>query len=777
MAKFKPLLDAGWEVIPLAREGGKKPLVDGHHGADHEVADAETVKGWAKRYPDCNPAIVLPPGIVGLDVDNHDADGLLALDEFERVNGELPEGPHIFHGYQGDGRPSPYGTYLFTVPPEVLDRFGPRGIVGNLNKVTGLPGVDVIAPWLRYNVAPGAVHKSGETYEWAVGTDVVETCSPTDCPMLSVQQAEALLSRRAKAAPRPSKPITGAEAPAPAASGADRGTALLKQVRALAELPEGETLRIEGADRGWQHNDGFYVLACALRRLCEETGRDPEVIKAKFVKAASAGGVGLDEFEAERQWENAEYAVETDDLGGDDEEGGPYRVAAIQRPIDFTDEYLSRVYTDADGVLTLRFSDLRFWLWEHDQHGSFFRPLLPSEMKSRLTDDLHGEHETMMLEDGPETRPIVVSRRLKAEVLDALEDRTLDSHHGAAGALLDAVGGVPFKNGWLNVETGVLEPISPARNVRWCVPGDYDPDAPDPVEWLKFLDSIGFTADTDEYRLLRQWFGYLLSGSTKQQKALLMIGPPRAGKGTILRVAEAMFGLGAVGLDLGAFGTNFGLSPIIGKGLATVDDARFDVKTDKATVRRILTLVAEGMMSIDRKHKDPVSVQATARVMMATNELPALLEASSALATRFVFLNFTKSFVDQEDRFLLRRVLTELPGIVRWALDGLADLDAMGRFVETDAGRVLKREMVEIGNPIQTFIEEECELEPSAWTSTHDLHEAYVMWAERGHYYVPSVNVFARDLNAAFADSELRPGQRRIGSKNTKGFIGVRLGV
>lgn len=759
--KFGPLLKAGWEVIPLKREGGKKPLVSGFHGAAHEVADEETVRGWAKTWPDCNPGLTMPPGIIGLDVDNHDADGIDALREFERVNGELPEGPRIFHGFTDEGLPSPYGTRLFRVPEECLDYFGPKMIVGNLNKVSG-PGVDVIAPWLRYNVAPGAVHRSGEVYQWAWGDEALsEHPRPEDVPFLTVQQFEALRTGRSSQGVKTIKTVS---APTPE----NRGTMLLKQTRELAMLAEGETLEIEGQQRGWQMGDGFFVLACALVRAALAAGRDLDVIGAKFVKAAVADGHGLDEADAERQWENALLMVEEDSEF-------VYDVSILQKPMDFASEYLNRHHR-LDGVLTLRYQDMRYWEW----CGTHYKVLETDEIAAMCGQHLNGKPEMYVAKvDGVfvrEQRLIAWNNKCRGELLPALKERTLVSPKGG-GVLLPSIGGVPFLNGWLDIESGELVPLTPDRDVRWVVPGKYDPDAPEPIEWLKFLESIGWTPETQEYRLLRQWYGYLLSGDQKLHKAAMLVGPPRAGKGTILRVAEAMFGEGAVGLDLDAFSTNFGLSPIVGKGLATVDDARFEVKTDKATVRRLLTLVAQGTMSIDRKYKDPLSIRATARLMLATNEIPALIEASDALASRFIFLKFTESFIDREDFGLERRIISELPGIVKWALEGLADLRRVGHFSETDTGLALKREMAEISNPIRLFIEECCEFSEDGWVATDELHEQYVMWAEPRKYHLPSPAIFARDLNAAYPDSVICAKQKRIGSKVRRGFQGLRLGV
>ena len=61
----------------------------------------------------------------------------------------------------------------------------------------------------------------------------------------------------------------------------------------------------------------------------------------------------------------------------------------------------------------------------------------------------------------------------------------------------------------------------------------------------------------------------------KQQKLIALIGPSRSGKGTIAGVLTQLLGGGNVGNPtMDNLSTNFGLSPLIGKPLAIISDAR-----------------------------------------------------------------------------------------------------------------------------------------------------------------------------------------------------------
>jgi hypothetical protein len=90
---------------------------------------------------------------------------------------------------------------------------------------------------------------------------------------------------------------------------------------------------------------------------------------------------------------------------------------------------------------------------------------------------------------------------------------------------------------------------------------DYDPvpNAPQPTAWFEFLHQL-LEDDTEAWDLVQQWFGYMLTADTAQQKALLLVGPRRSGKGTLGRVLKALIGAANVcGPTTSSLAGNFGL--------------------------------------------------------------------------------------------------------------------------------------------------------------------------------------------------------------------------
>lgn len=293
---------------------------------------------------------------------------------------------------------------------------------------------------------------------------------------------------------------------------------------------------------------------------------------------------------------------------------------------------------------------------------------------------------------------------------------------------------------------------------------DYDiplGDLPPPDAWIKFLNQL-WPDDQQSIEALQEWFGYLLTADTRQHKILMLVGPKRAGKGTICRVQRELLGRENIaGPTLASLSTNFGLWPLVGKSLAIVSDARLTGRTNKAAiVERLLSISGEDLLTIDRKNREPIHVQLPTRLMLVSNELPSLTDASGALASRMILLRLTQSWYGQEDTELTHKLLEELPSIAIWAIFGLERLRERGRFVQPDTSLELIEELEEISSPIMAFVKERCDRGPDYDVVRADLYDAYVQWAEaRGRTFKLEQGEFGKQLFAACP--EVRPHRPR----------------
>jgi putative DNA primase/helicase len=332
---------------------------------------------------------------------------------------------------------------------------------------------------------------------------------------------------------------------------------------------------------------------------------------------------------------------------------------------------------------------------------------------------------------------------------------------------------VACRNGLLHVGTRKLYDHTPRFFGTVAVPFAYDPSAPIPSRWLRFLAEL-WPDDQDSVDALQEWFGYVLSGRTDLHKILLPIGPTRSGKGTIARIITALVGAANVaGPTLASLSTNFGLAPLLGKPLAVVSDARLGGGSEHQVVERLLSISGEDMLTIDRKFREPWTGKLPTRFLILSNELPRFGDASGAIADRFIVLVMTTSFLGRENTHLTAELMAELPGILGWSLDGLDRLARNGTLTSPQSSRDAIIALHDLVSPVSAFVRDRCDVGHGEVART-DLFAAWKSWAEDNNHRPGNSATFGRNLRAVVP--MLRDRQPRIGGSNSaRYYAGLRL--
>ena len=275
----------------------------------------------------------------------------------------------------------------------------------------------------------------------------------------------------------------------------------------------------------------------------------------------------------------------------------------------------------------------------------------------------------------------------------------------------------------------------------------YDPDAAHPTQWQAFLAQI-FGEDKQAMDAMQEFFGYCLSTDTAQQKMLLVVGPPRSGKGTMARVLRELAGPDSVaGPTMSSLSGDFGLEPLIPRPIAIISDARIGQRTDKAAVtERLLSISGEDTMSVNRKNTSFWHGKLQTRFIIITNEIPALADGSGALANRFIIVLLQTSFLGKEDPALFEKLKPEMPGILNWAIDGYQRLRERGHFVQPESATEALEEMMRIGSPVRAFVSECCEVGVGYEEEQEFLWDKWKEWCARNGNQPGSKNWWGRNL-------------------------------
>ncbi len=352
----------GWSVVPLPR-GKKKSPPEGFTGGNGRVPSYPDMHAWAQsdKHRDGNLAIVLPPNVVGIDVDHYGGKrGGDTIAEAQNRWGKLP--PSYRSTSRADGRS---GIRLFRIPEGVK-------LVESIKfPELGLGGVEIIQQHHRYVVCWPSIHPSGEVYRWYADIDGSLMDGPpavTDIPELPPEWVEALTETA----------HNGTELPP---DGAYDVSKAITKGEPSKRVRERLALAVEDiAGDGCRHDE---VRDHVLGLLRYGKQGDPGVrtallrLRKVFVNVV---GADRDGGRAEAQHEFDSFirgehvaAVLADDSYDDDQDDS----AATEQPKSKTKSST----TNLDRVLTFVpasevISDIPDWVWEHDDRGRIQRAVL-----------------------------------------------------------------------------------------------------------------------------------------------------------------------------------------------------------------------------------------------------------------------------------------------------------------------------------------------------------------------------------------------------------------
>lgn len=398
---------------------------------------------------------------------------------------------------------------------------------------------------------------------------------------------------------------------------------------------------------------------------------------------------------------------------------------------------------NAERLIAAHGADLRYnedsgkWLiwngrcWQPDNTGEVDRlaRLIVRAMYDDLSDLDRGAAERLFRHiQKSESRP-----RLEAMIALARHcpgipvlSRDLDSDHW----LLNCV------NGTLDLRTGRLRPHSQADLMTKSVPIEYRPEAECP-RWMLFLEEV-FSGDTDLIAFVKRMVGYMLTGDIREESLFVLTGKGQNGKSKFVETLRAMLGDYAQDTPITALterkdATSFDLPALAGARLVTAAEGEGSQTFNESLLKR---LTGGDPITCCFKFKDYFTYVPTFKVLFSTNEIPRIRSQNFAMKRRIKLIPFRQRFYDREDGLspvkddqLIGKLLAELPGILRWAVEGCSEWLNGG--LQTPA--VVKREvekLFEEQDPLAEFIESECILEPGAEVGVGHLWEAYGHWCK-----------------------------------------------
>ncbi|GAB3216034.1 phage/plasmid primase, P4 family [Pseudaeromonas pectinilytica] len=329
-----------------------------------------------------------------------------------------------------------------------------------------------------------------------------------------------------------------------------------------------------------------------------------------------------------------------------------------------------------------------------------------------------------------------------------------------------------FSSGAFNPETGTLAPHDPANANSRTLAVDYDPTAVAPT-WRAWLADI-FQSEPERIGLLQEIMGWTLCRDNLGiEKAAIMIGPSRSGKGTIIRVMQALLQGAAGAFQLPELADDKNLSSMREWALAIDSEAASPAKVNaRQVVARFKAITSNERIPVKLLYTQKTwQGSLDCKLLLAANSVPTMWDDSGATGNRWIPLVFDRSFLGKEDPTLAERLITELPGIAVWALEGLQRLMAQGRFTLPESSRNELENMIQSGSPVEQFIDECLTFGADHRIADSTIWTAYGAWVARtGHDGMKRHNLMKALEDATRAKGVRRQKSVRIGISDHRGF-------
>jgi putative DNA primase/helicase len=329
---------------------------------------------------------------------------------------------------------------------------------------------------------------------------------------------------------------------------------------------------------------------------------------------------------------------------------------------------------------------------------------------------------------------------------------------------------LPVENGVVDLKTGALLPHDPSYLFTRRMPVVFDPKATCPNWERALLTMMGgsLTPDSPDdsaatlaarekqdagpkrlVRFLQQTIGMSLTGDVREHMLVIFWGSGRNGKGVISEVLLSMFkSFGTKATQELLMQNRFDAHPtektdLFGRRLVITSETDQNRRLNLGFVKEA---TGGDTMKARRMREDFWEFYPTHHIFLSTNHKP-IIEEDDAIWERIYLVPFERKFENPSrlteeqrrdpntpirDTQLKEKLLSELPGILNWALSGCLAWQRDGLYVP-DEVLSATAEYRRDEDVIARFIEEECHViaSDSVKVTPMDLFEAYKRWGAR----------------------------------------------
>lgn len=327
-------------------------------------------------------------------------------------------------------------------------------------------------------------------------------------------------------------------------------------------------------------------------------------------------------------------------------------------------------------------------------------------------------------------------------------------------------------NGVIDLHTGKLRDGKTEDRITLHSDVPFDPNAQCPL-WLTKLNEI-FQGNQEVVDYFQRVVGYTLTGSTREQCYFNLYGGGANGKSLVLETLRHILGpyAGAAPFSMFEYRNKASIPSDVaateGKRLLTASETDDSIRLNEP---RIKSMTGGDKQTARALYKDWKEFESTAKILLAFNHKPEILDDSDGMRRRVRLIPFDRQFrPDEQDKTLKEKLQKEAAGILAWAVRGCLEwqkrgLDEPRAIVE--ATEQYRQESDSFGR----FISECCVVREDRAIQSSRLSEKYREWAAENEVTVIGTKAMARrlkslGLTATKFDNGRSRGWKGIGLKD-----------
>ena len=300
---------------------------------------------------------------------------------------------------------------------------------------------------------------------------------------------------------------------------------------------------------------------------------------------------------------------------------------------------------------------------------------------------------------------------------------------------------IAVENGLLNIFTKELRDFTPKEIFFNKIPVKFDPDAKCPAI-SKHLKEV-LKNPRDSY-IIEELAGFFLLKEYKYEKAFMLLGGGRNGKGKTLELLKRFIGIdNCANIPLQQLETDpFSMGELFNKLANLSGDIDKKALNHTGTFK---TLTGRDMVSASRKFKNRINFVNYAKMVFLANELPETQDLTIAFFDRWILLDFPYTFLSQNEYDMLDGIdrqrlpikiadpeiiikLTqpeELSGLLNLALEGLSRLTKQKDFSYTKSNDEVKKMWLRKSSSLSAFLMDCVEEKYDGYVKKSKLRQVY----------------------------------------------------